>query len=570
VQNVGMNVYVSWTEGSGGIKFRASYNGGLTWNPPLNKPALTISAKGGTTQYPLMSANGSNVYVTWSQTIGSTGLQVMEATSVNNGTSFGTPVQLSSGTVSGGFITPVIASWGNNVYVGYLNASSQQSYVTCSANLGAKGSWTVPFQFGYFHEPQLAAWGGQYVYATSDASLQVSSDNCGIGASSGMVNWTNDSPFPTFIHAEPWIEASGPNVVDTWETKGSTSVVQAMYSDDYGATWSAPFNLTTALPDAWNPMLGISGNNTWIALQEYPGGANSQIFAYNSSNGGQSWSSPTWIGGKQGANTATSYPFTVSSTDGKNVFVGFSQQVNANGYWVFRVAYSPNGGASWTMQPGVNASGNSNGEAGDNNDVATGAISSFGPDCFATWQFITSSSSQIYFSTNAGKTAPSPPSMSLGTSKGNVGSSFAVAGQLFNPSSTITVKFDGTAVGTVQSSTNGSFSYSLTVPQADAGTHIVTATDGINSVSKSFTIVPKITEKPTSGAPGASVAISGTGFAAHTTITVKFNGNVVATTTSSSLGAFSTSYNVPSLANGKYTVSASDGSNSASATFTVS
>jgi hypothetical protein len=61
VQNVGNHVYVTWTERTGGIKFRERPDGGVTWSPALNRPALRISNSGGTTQYPLMSANGSNV-----------------------------------------------------------------------------------------------------------------------------------------------------------------------------------------------------------------------------------------------------------------------------------------------------------------------------------------------------------------------------------------------------------------------------------------------------------------------------------------------------------------------------
>src|ERR1700730_8931000 len=54
VQNVGSKVFVTWTEGSGGIKFRNSSNGGVTWSPPITSPALRISNKGGVAQYPLM------------------------------------------------------------------------------------------------------------------------------------------------------------------------------------------------------------------------------------------------------------------------------------------------------------------------------------------------------------------------------------------------------------------------------------------------------------------------------------------------------------------------------------
>ncbi len=284
IQNVGSKVYVVWTEGSGGIMFKASPDGGVTWNATLK-----ISNRGGVSQYPLMSANGSNVYVVWSQTINKV-LQVFEATSINSGTSFSKPVQLTFANTAGGYITPVIASWGSNVYIAYVNASNQESYVTCSATAGV--SWTSAYLFGTFHEPQLAAVGGNYVYAVSDHSLQVSSNNCGIGAKQGDVNWTDDTP-AVGVHAEPWLAASGNNVYAIWETKHSTSQVQVMNSSKSGLSWTAPANLSTTLPDSWNPMIGAVGNNAWIALQQYPGGSASQIFVYTTSNAVSTWSSPT-------------------------------------------------------------------------------------------------------------------------------------------------------------------------------------------------------------------------------------------------------------------------------------
>ena len=68
VANSGDQVYVSWTEGGRGVFFRASSDGGSTWNPPISSQAMKISPSVGTTQRPWMSANGSNVYIVWSQT----------------------------------------------------------------------------------------------------------------------------------------------------------------------------------------------------------------------------------------------------------------------------------------------------------------------------------------------------------------------------------------------------------------------------------------------------------------------------------------------------------------------
>jgi hypothetical protein len=66
----------------------------------------------------------------------------------------------------------------------------------------APGSWTKPYEIGAA-QPQLAAWGGKYVYAASDESVYVSSNNCG--------SWTNEG-YNNQMSAEPWIWVYGPNV----------------------------------------------------------------------------------------------------------------------------------------------------------------------------------------------------------------------------------------------------------------------------------------------------------------------------------------------------------------------
>src|SRR5579862_1138588 len=69
VANTGSNVYVVWTEESHGVYFRLSADGGSYWWPSLTVQGLRLSPTGGTTSYPVITANGSNVYVAWSQTL---------------------------------------------------------------------------------------------------------------------------------------------------------------------------------------------------------------------------------------------------------------------------------------------------------------------------------------------------------------------------------------------------------------------------------------------------------------------------------------------------------------------
>ena len=75
---------------------------------------INLSNNTGSSSQPQIAAVGNNVYVTWEdRTPGN--LDILFAASNNNGTSFGTPINLSNNT--GGSFEAQIAVSGNNVYV---------------------------------------------------------------------------------------------------------------------------------------------------------------------------------------------------------------------------------------------------------------------------------------------------------------------------------------------------------------------------------------------------------------------------------------------------------------------
>jgi len=131
--------------------------------------------------------------------------------------------------------------------------------------------------------------------------------------------------------------------------------------------------------------------------------------------------------------------------------------------------------------------------------------------------------------------------------------------------------------GVVSASNTGSFSATITIPStASAGNHTISATDGTLTASRTFTVVATaITLSPTSGSAGSTVTVNGAGFTPSTTITIKFDTSISATTPSNivtnSSGAFSASVTIPSAATvGNHTISANDiTGKTATATFKV-
>jgi hypothetical protein len=396
VTNVGSNVYVAWTEGGGGLRFRYSTDGGTTWVPSIGLPSSKLSIAGGVVQAPIVCANGSNVYVSWSQTVivkgNNTGLQVFVASSNNNGTSFGSAVQLSHGSPPQGWITPVCAAAGSDAYVNWINDTPNQSWIA-STNNGGK-TWSAPHQYGLSRENELAALNTnttQNAYSYSNRNVVVTHD--------GGTTWTH------VINTkgdEGMITASGPYVYIATQTKTPTGYIHFYYSDNYGKSFKGINDSTPTLPDSWEPMVASYGNSVWMTLIDYPGGNKANIYVYTSHDGGTSWANgPISV---SGTGHDAGYPFTISTSDGQNIFVGYTQEgkgstsTGPTGYWIFRVAYSSDGGNTWTAAPGFDVSQNTKGAAGFQNDLATGAISSYGTHCFATWEYVNGNTHEVQFS----------------------------------------------------------------------------------------------------------------------------------------------------------------------------
>jgi len=270
------------------------------------------------------------------------------------------------------------------VYVAYDGNGS--SYVTSSTDAGF--AWTTPFEYGSGPEPQLAAWGSN-AYAVSDSFSRTTtplyySNNNG-------TTW-NKATTNGGISAEPWIMASGTNVIAAWETKNTDSDVYVTTSTNSGRTWTPKFLLSSAVPDSWAPMLGIIGNTEYVAWRSNPGSDNSQEYVSVSLDAGSTWSAATAIGF---AGHDNSWPTQVS-VSGTNAFILWYERTGSTSSspWQAVVQKSTNTGTKWLSSPLI--LGGSLAES----DVATAAVSSNGATMFAVWTNTTSSgNTQVYFAT---------------------------------------------------------------------------------------------------------------------------------------------------------------------------
>jgi hypothetical protein len=155
-----------------------------------------------------------------------------------------------------------------------------------------------------------------------------------------------------------------------------------------------------------------------------------------------------------------------------------------------------------------------------------------------------------------------------------VGQSVTVSGTGFAVSTIVTVTFDNVPVSTATTTATGTFTTTVTVPESYRGSHTVKATDTSGSFNTaSFITLQSITINPTEGAVGDEVTVSGKGFGANQAVTITYDGTQVTTdpasVTTSISGNFSASFSSPGGASGAHTIIASDGTYTASASFTT-
>lgn len=234
----GSNVYVVWQDTNGGkndLFFRASTDGGTSWNPALSTPPVNLSQNPTTPVTTSLEnrilATGNNVYAVWTKDTKGTPVtdDVYFAVSTNNGASFGGPVNLSNNAKSGG---PEVSAAGNNVY---------------------------------------AIWEDHSTVGISLVSYRVSNNNGGSFAST--ISLSSSTGFAL----NPQIASNAANVYATWQDTTGTNDVFFRSSSDNGATFGATVNLSNNSGFSVSPAVA-AGNTAFVAWQDDTPGNDDILF----------------------------------------------------------------------------------------------------------------------------------------------------------------------------------------------------------------------------------------------------------------------------------------------------
>ncbi len=152
--------------------------------------------------------------------------------------------------------------------------------------------------------------------------------------------------------------------------------------------------------------------------------------------------------------------------------------------------------------------------------------------------------------------------ITIDPNSGPVATFVEIKGIDFTSSKDITFRYDGSAVdverGDDETNGNGEFVSYILIPESAAGMHTITVSISGNEVETEFIIEPEAILSTTSGEANTIVAVDGTGFSRRKNVVIFFNNVGLATARTDVLGSFSTTFSVPELKGGIYSVVVED------------
>ncbi len=345
----GNDVYISWIDnaaGKFGAKLAKSSDGGTSFGKEIN-----LGTIGGAPDNIRITGFQGNVGAVW-QSYSANKSSIAFARSIDNGTTFGSPVQISGAMMDSAF--PQIAMYGNHVYVTWLErkamdvtnimfAKSDNGGVTFDSPMNItnhNGTSGIPKIYADKNNVYLM-WEDNgaknfdiYLDASSDAGntfgtpVNVSSNSGNSGAPQIIVNGN--------IIYVVWMDDSSGNF-DILFSK----------SNDGGKTFAAPLNISSSKLDSGYPQFAVDGNNVYVTWTETVTDKNYDIYFTKSSDGGQTFAQPLDISNTPGA---SGWPQVAS--DDSNIYVSWVD--NSPGKFDIYIAKSTDSGNSFEYPVDVN------------------------------------------------------------------------------------------------------------------------------------------------------------------------------------------------------------------------
>jgi len=378
IASSGNNVYIIWrnnTSTNAEIYFKSSTNNGTSFGSALN-----LSGASGLSDTPQIDASGNKVYAVWrDDNLGNA--EIFFTNSTNNGTSFDSTINLSgSGTSS---ITPQIAVSNGHVYVVWRETSSpNQIFFANSTDDGDSFHSAVNLRdvatVVTTKDPQITASNSR-AYVVWQENTNIFFKNSTSDGDFGFVAATLGTTDSAATNAFPRIAVSGNNVYSVW--KKSNDVYFTNSTDD-GDSFHAEVNLSNSGAVSELPQVAASGDNVYVIWHE-----GSSIYFTASTNKGDNFSTPVSIG-TTGSTAGTGTPQIIAS--GNSVYTIWEDSTTGSNDDIFFKS-SVDNGATFC---------NANNLSNDVGTSATPQITISGTNLYALWRNNTSGTgvdSEVFF-----------------------------------------------------------------------------------------------------------------------------------------------------------------------------
>jgi len=269
----GSNVYVVWeddTPGNFDIYLKKSVDGGVTWQSAKRISSLKTNAYN-----PRIAAKGSILYLVWEEESSmSQGSEIYFKKSSDEGVTWQPAKNLSNH--PGTSWLPVVTVNGSKVYVAWTDAVLVNYEICFSKSSDEGASWQAGKQISYnsgdSRHPDIAidgkrdyvVWVGNHVTANTEIFFRKSNDEGKKWLAPIKLTST------TGLSWGPKIAVSGQNLIMVWYdyTPGRNGI-NLRISSDKGVSWQALQRLHKSTGDSRTPSIGTNGSDIYVVWAEW-------------------------------------------------------------------------------------------------------------------------------------------------------------------------------------------------------------------------------------------------------------------------------------------------------------
>jgi hypothetical protein len=327
----GSNVYLVWSDNTPGneeIYFKRSVDGGLTWT--ANK-RLTNNADTTLFLYPAIAVNGSKIYLVWNDnTPGNP--EIYFKRSVDGGLTWTANKRLTNN--AGNSYAPAIAVDGSNVFVVWHDGTPDNWEIYFKRSVDGGLTWTMDKRLtnntGSSYAPAIAVDGSNVFVVWSDntpGNEEIYFKRSVDGGLTWTVNkrLTNNGGGSYLPRNAPAIAVNGSNIFVLWyDNKPGNPEIYFKRSVDGGLTWTANKRLTNNVGSSYAPAIAVDGSKINVVWNDNTP-AISEIYFKRSVDGGL-----TWTANKRLTNNAGGSYLPAIAVDGSNIFVVWHDDTPGN------------------------------------------------------------------------------------------------------------------------------------------------------------------------------------------------------------------------------------------------